>query len=354
MFMRENINGVNILRTYLYVPERPGRARNRVLFDTSFSVSALVGAIATSRIDVVIAISPPLQIGLTAWVIARLKRAKVYLQIKDLVPDAAIAAGMLRGDGRAARIGYGLERIVYGKMDRIGVICEGFRTNLIEKGISDAKIDLIPDYIDLSFMRPAQRVNGFRARHNLAPQDFVVAYSGSIALKQGLRVFVEAAAQMKSESWIRFLVIGDGPYLADLKNVADRLNVRNLTFLPLQPRDMLPSQLGAADALLITQRKAVNDCVFPGKLLYYMAAGRPVLAAVSRESETGTFIAKYRVGLVVEPENPEALVWGIRTLRTQPELRNEMGNAGRTIAEQMFDRRIVLTKFEKILRVMGA
>jgi colanic acid biosynthesis glycosyl transferase WcaI len=349
MYMREKINGVDILRTCLYVPERPGRARNRVLFDSSFALSAMIGGLVSGPIDIVIAISPPLQIGLTAWALARVKRAKAYLQIKDLVPDAAIAAGMLAASGRAARMGYALERAVYSRMDRIGVICEGFRANLAAKGVPLEKIDLVPDYIDLTFMRPAERVNGFRARHNLAPDDFVVTYSGSIALKQGLRVFVETAAGMANENGLRFLLIGDGPYLADLQNAAQSMGARYLTFLPLQPREGLPAQLGAADALVITQRKAVSDCVFPGKLLYYMAAGRPILAAVSEKSETGSFIDRHRVGLVVAPEDPQALAAGIRTLRGQPRLAREMGAAGNAMVQRMFDRKVVLKNFERIL-----
>ena len=181
-----------------------------------------------------------------------------------------------------------------------------------------------------------------------------MTYSGSIALKQGLRVFVETAAEMTNDKGVRFLLIGDGPYLADLQNAAQTLGVRNLTFLPLQPREMLPAQLGAADALVITQRKAVNDCVFPGKLLYYMAAGRPILAAVSQQSETGSFIGRHRVGLVVDPENPQALASGIRTMRAQPDLSGAMGTAGRAMAEQMFDRHVVLKKFERILTELAA
>jgi len=352
--MRERINGVDVLRTYLYVPEHPGRARNRVLFDSSFALSSMIGGLISGPIDVVVAISPPLQLGLTAWALARIKRAKVFLQIQDLVPDAAIAAGMLTAGSRTARLGYGLERAVCHRVDRVGVICEGFRTNLLDKGVPESKIDLVPNYIDLGFMRPTERVNGFRASHNLSPDDFVVTYSGSVALKQGLRVFVEAAARMTGESDIKFMLIGDGPYLADLENAAQTAAARNLSFLPLQPREALPSQLGAADVLVITQRRAVSDCVFPGKLLYYMAAGRPILAAVSESSETGSFINRHRVGLVVAPEDPEALAAGVRTLRDKPELARAMGEAGRAIAEQMFDRNVVLKGFTKTLIKLAA
>jgi colanic acid biosynthesis glycosyl transferase WcaI len=353
-YMRERINGVDILRTYLYVPERPGRARNRVLFDSSFALSSMIGGLVSGPIDIVVAVSPPLQLGLTAWALARIKRARVFLQFQDLVPDAAIAAGMLNAGSRAVRLGYALERAVCRRVDRVGVICEGFRTNLVNKGVPAGKIDLIPDYIDLGFMRPAERVNGFRARNNLAPDDFVVTYSGSIALKQGLRVLVEAAARMANDGGVKFMLIGDGPYLADLQNAAQTMAARNLSFLPLQPRDTLPSQLGAADALVITQRKAVKDCVFPGKLLYYMAAGRPILAAVSENSETGSFINRHRVGLVVAPEDPEALALGVRTLHDRPELACAMGQAGRAITERMFDRNLVLKNFARILTELAA
>jgi colanic acid biosynthesis glycosyl transferase WcaI len=348
-YMRERINGVDVLRTYLYVPKRPGRARSRVMFDSSFALSALIGGLVSGPIDVIVAISPPLQLGLIAWALARMKRANVFLQIQDLVPDAAVAAGLLTATSRAARVGFALERMVCRRVDRIGVICEGFRTNLIDKGVAPDKIEVVRNYIDLGFMQPGERVNGFRAKHNLAPGDFVVTYSGSIALKQGLRVLVDVAARMAGDGGVKFMLIGDGPYLADLQNAAHTMAARNLAFLPLQPREAVPAQLGAADALVITQRKAVSDCVFPGKLIYYMAAGRPIVAAVSEDSETGVFINRHGVGLVVAPEDPEALAAGIRQLRDQPELARAMGAAGRAVAESMFDRNVVLDNFTSIL-----
>lgn len=348
-FMREMINGIPVIRTYLWVPDNPGRAINRVGFDMSFAISSMLGGLLSGPVDVIVAISPPLQVGLAALALARLKKAKVLLQIKDLVPDAAIAAGMLAPASRAARIGFALERFVCRHVDRVGVICEGFRTNLTAKGVRTDKVELLPDYVDLEFMRPVERRNSFRHEHGIGDDEFVIAYSGSIALKQGLQVFVEAAARMTCEPRVRCLLIGNGPYLSDLQDSADKLGARNLTFLPLQPREQLPMQLGAADALLITQRKAVNDCVFPGKLLYYMAAGRPILAAVSEQSETGRFIRQHRVGIVTPPEEPEALVEGMSSLRADPGGAAEMGRNGREIAEQMFDRKRVLDRFEKVL-----
>jgi colanic acid biosynthesis glycosyl transferase WcaI len=117
----------------------------------------------------------------------------------------------------------------------------------------------------------------------------------------------------------------------------------------MQPRESLPEQLAAADALIVTQRKAVRDVVFPGKLLYYMASGRPILAAVSEDSETGRFIREMNVGVVVPPEEPARLAEAIRWMREHREEARALGRNGRRVAEQQFDRTVVLERFEAYL-----
>ena len=351
-FMREIINGVPALRTYLYVPQRPRKALNRILYDMSFTVSALLGALTTGPCDALVVVSPPLQLGVTGWVLSLLKRAPVFFHIQDLIPDAAVATGMLSENSWAVKVARVLERFVYGRAHRIGVICDGYVRNLLAKGVPLDKIMLLPDYIDLEFMHPAERENEFRREQGLRVQDFVVMYSGSVALKQGLDTFVKAAAALGDHSDIVFLLIGEGPYLFELKEQAEQLRIPNLRFLPLQPRTALPRQLAAADALVITQRKAITDMVFPGKLLCYMAAGRPVVAAVSIDSETGRFIHENKVGLVVPPEDPAALAQAVLELRQIGG--KHLGENGRRVVETRFNRQVVLRKFAEQIEALAA
>ncbi len=172
-------------------------------------------------------------------------------------------------------------------------------------------------------------------------------YSGSIALKQGLEILLEAAAMVQDQPEIQFVIIGEGPPLASLKSHAVRMNIENVRFLPFQPRGNLPEQLGAADALVITQKHAVTDIVFPGKLLYYMAAARPIIAAVSAESETGRFVATHHIGIITPPDDAAALAKSIRTLAIQNPI--SMGQWGRVIVERMFDEKVVLPAFAEVL-----
>jgi colanic acid biosynthesis glycosyl transferase WcaI len=348
-FMRETINGVPVCRTYLFVPAKAGRALNRILFDTSFALSALFGGLAAGRCDVIVAISPPLQIGITAWCLGLFKRAPVLLHIQDLVPDAAVAVGSLAEKSLAVRIAHVMERFIYARVRGIGVICDAFLRNLVKKGVAPEKVRLLPNYIDAAFMRPCERNNGFRRRHSIAGGEFLVMHSGSVARKQGLQTFVEAAAMIAPGEGVTFYLVGEGLYLEALRARAEELGAASLHFLPLQPRDTLPAQLSAADALVITQKRAVTDVVFPGKLLYYMAVGRPIVAAVSPESETGRFVSGRGVGLIVPPEDPQALAQAVRYLRQNPDKAESLGRNGRKTVEEQFDRRIVLKQFVRSL-----
>lgn len=343
--MHETINRIPVLRTWLYVPKKPSRAIKRILFDTSFALSSLVAGLLSPRADAIVVVSPPLQLGITGWLLGLRHRAPVLLHLQDLVPDAAISVGMLNPASRAARFARALERFIYGRVQRIGVICEGFRRNLEAKQVSSRHIAILRNYIDLSFIRPGERVNGFRHRFGLTARDFVVMYSGSIAMKQGLETFVDAAARLNDRADVRCCLIGEGPYSPELRARAKALDLRNFTFLPLQPRETLTQQFAGADVLVITQKGGVTDVVFPGKLLYYMAAGRPILAAVSADSETGRFISEMRIGMVVPPEDPEALARAICYLQDNPRHAAELGENGRRVVETHFDRSIILEQF---------
>ncbi|MGQ0568862.1 MAG: glycosyltransferase, partial [Armatimonadota bacterium] len=195
--MREVINGVPVLRTYLYVPRRPKKALNRVLFDMSFSISSLLGGLVTGKCDMIVVVSPPLQLGIGGVLLGRLKGSRVFFHIQDLMPDAAIATGMLAANSVPARIARALERYIYRHVDGIGVISDGFARHVVAGGAPPEKVKVLPNYVDVEFMRPAAHANAFRHRQGIAPDCFLVMYSGSVALKQGLHTLVEAAGEFR-------------------------------------------------------------------------------------------------------------------------------------------------------------
>ena len=353
--MREVINGIHVFRTYLYIPKDPRKALSRILFDCVFAISALAGILTGHRPGLVVVISPPLQLAITGRVMAALGRARLYLHIQDLVPDAAAAVGALRQGSFAWRLGRALETWAYRGATGVGVICEGMRRNLLAKGVPPDKVVTLPNYIDPLFIEQARGTSkGFRERFGISPKAFLVMYSGSVSGKQGLQTYVEAAAAFETDETVACCLVGEGANLGELQTIAEKLSMRRFIFLPLQPRDSLADQLSAADVLVLTQRKQVTDIVFPGKLLYYMAAGTAILAAVNPESETGRFVREHQVGMVVPPEDPTALREAIRWMSEHPEQTLEFGRNGRHLVETQFDRSRVLDRFSTYLEQLCA
>ena len=354
IFMHEVINGVPVFRTYLYVPRNPRKSVSRILFDCVFAVSALTGIFVGLRPDLIIVVSPPLQLAITGRLLASLNRARLFLHIKDLVPDAAVATGALRPGSLGWKLGRALETWAYRRATGIGVICDGMRQNLLAKGVPANKVQTFPDYIDPTFIQPIHpQNNGFRTKAGISSDAFLVMYSGSVSGKQGLQTYIHAAATFETDHNVVCCLIGEGANLSELKALAAELSMERFIFLPLQPRESLAAQLSAADVLVITQRALVTDIVFPGKLLYYMAAGTAILAAVNQESETGRFITQRNVGMVVPPEDPAALAEAVRWMRAHPEERREFGRNGRHVIETQFDRSRVLERFGSHLEQVG-
>jgi colanic acid biosynthesis glycosyl transferase WcaI len=350
---QETINGVNVLRVYLHIPRNPRSTIGRVLFDLSFCISSMFGALTRGPTDLVFAVSPPLQTGITAWIVSVIRRAPLFFHIQDLVPDAAVATGMLGERSLATRLARRLERFVYRRAEGIGVISEEFRINLEKQGVPSSKIRLLPNCVSLRAMPYLPRDTSFRSAHGIADTDFLVMYSGTIALKQGLDVLVHAAARARKCPRLKFMIIGEGASLNDLQQAAAALNVANLVFLPMQPRDQLARQLSAADVLVVTQRRAVKDMVFPGKLLFYMAAGRPIVAAVDEESATGRFVLGQKVGYVSPPEDPNALAELLQRVSETNEEAASIGAHARRTVEAQFDCRQVLPSFEACLSAIA-
>jgi len=354
LFMREVINGVPVFRTYLFVPKNPRKAVSRILFDSAFAISALTGIFVRLRPDLIIVVSPPLQLAITGRLWAALSRARLFLHIQDIVPGAAVATGALREGSIAWKLGRALEMWAYRGATGIGVICEGMRQNLLAKGVPGTKVKTFPNYIDPTFIQPIPREdNDFRAKHGISADAFLVMYSGSVSGKQGLETYIEAAVAFETDQKVVCCLAGEGANLNDLKTLAAARSMKRFIFLPIQQRETLAALFSAADVLVITQRKLVTDILFPGKLLYYMAAGTAILAAVNQESETGRFIREHQVGMVVPPEDASALAATLTWMREHPEQRREFGRNGRRVIETQFDRSLVLERFSSHLEQVG-
>jgi colanic acid biosynthesis glycosyl transferase WcaI len=320
----------------------------RILYDTSVGLFGTLRGLAIGQVDLILAVSPPLQAGLAGCFLAWLKGAPLLLDLHDLVPDLAIAVGMLRNP-LAIKMARLLEKFIYGRSDRILVISEGFVPNLTGKSVAESKISFLPLWVDSELISPGNRNGPFRKTHNIGEAQTVVLYTGNMGAKQGLENVLEAADRLRTYQDVLFLFVGNGTEKKRLQEYAHNKALSNVLFLPLlppQPRELLPEMLAAADVLVLNQSASIVDMVIPSKLFTYMAAGRPIVAAVNQSSQAAACIRKAGSGIAVGAENPAALAEAILQLKEDKELAECLGRQGRLFVEEHSARDRIFNKYE--------
>jgi colanic acid biosynthesis glycosyl transferase WcaI len=330
-----------------YIPQRP-RPFKRVLYYTSFAAGAFLPACVSGRPDLVLCVTPPLELALSAYALQLIRGVPFVLWIKDLVPDVAIQLGMLK-NSLAIALARTLERFAYKRAAKLLVLSDGFADNIVRKGISPGKVQVVSDWVNTEFIKPEYSGIEFREQNGIAATAFVVLHAGNIGDKQKLELLIPAAKGLEQYKDIQFVIVGDGARKAAVVAETVRLGAGNVKFLPLQPGELLPQMLASADVLALHQHAGVTDSVIPSKLLTYMASGRPIVATSAEGSDTHRLMSQAKCGLAVEPENPEAFAGAIFHLYQDRNLRELCGASGRSFAVRNFSREAVLSRLESLL-----
>jgi colanic acid biosynthesis glycosyl transferase WcaI len=346
LYATEERNGVTIQRSYVWVKPRPS-LMDRVFLDGSFVLTSFLQALKGGRPDVILLTVPPLPVAVPAAILGWLYNCPVVLNVQDILPEAAIHVGLIR-NRPLIKILEGLEKFAYRTAHTISVIAEGFVDNLVGKGVPEDKITCIPNWVDVNFIRPLPRSkNAFRVAHQLEDK-FVVLYAGNIALTQGLETVIEAAARLRHIPQICFVIVGESKAVEKLKQYCQNCGADNVRLLPFEPRERLPEMLAAADVGLIVQKQNVVSFNMPSKTQVLLASGRAIVAAVPHTGSAAKAVQKSRGGVVIPPENPEAMADQIVQLYQNPEWVEQLGRQGRQYAVERYSFEQALNQYEAL------
>jgi colanic acid biosynthesis glycosyl transferase WcaI len=345
LFQTEHINDVSVRRTWHFVPKRPSGLLQRLTHDLTFTLSVFLSGLFSSGFNVVCCVCPPPTVALAAYMLSKVHRKPYVIILTDLASDAAMATGILK-DGLAVRMARAIEGFGYRQADRVVCICDGFVEKLTERGIAPDRLKLIPLWGDTENVYPITGATKFRQANGISDQQFLVMHTGNMGKKQDLMNVVRAAELSKDLNDIVWLLIGQGEELAALEEAIRQRQLRNIRLLPLQPADALAEMYSAASVLLLNQKAAVVESVIPSKLLTYMAAGRPILAAVSDKSETARYVERAKCGRIIHSEDPMALVEAALSLRADGALREKLGSNGRAYVLEHFTKDKILREYE--------
>jgi colanic acid biosynthesis glycosyl transferase WcaI len=245
--------------------------------------------------------SPPLTIGLTAYLLGKLKGVPYCYNVQDIWPEAAVRLGMLRGE-HTIRFWERVEKFIYRHSRRIFAISDEFSENLEGKGVPATQIEVIPNFVDTTFIRPLPRRNAFAAKHGLNDK-FVVLYAGNVGLSQGLEVVLDAAELLHGQSDVLFQIVGAGSSKAELMAEAARRNLSNVCFLPLQEEADVPELYASCDVALIPLRRGLAQNSVPCKTYSIMSSARPYIASVDEGSNVWKLTERVDCGVCIPPED---------------------------------------------------
>ncbi|NEQ46506.1 MAG: glycosyltransferase family 4 protein [Leptolyngbya sp. SIOISBB] len=347
-FTTEEKNGVTIQRCYVWIRPNPGLF-TRLLLEGSFVGLSFIKALQGWRPDVILNTSPSLPVALPVALLKLIYRCPTVLNLQDILPEAAVQTGLITHP-LAIRAFEILEKFAYRSATQISVIAEGFRQNLLGKGIRDDKMKIISNWVDVNFIRPLPKYkNAFRQANGLN-EKFVVLYSGNIARTQGIQTVIRAAARLQHIKDLIFVISGEESQLSDLDELRQELGVQNVLLRPFAPRAELPEMLAAADVGLIMQKRNVVGFNMPSKTQVLLASGRPILAAVPDHGTAAQAIRASGGGLVVEPENPNELAKAIQDLYENPEFAEKLGRQGRHHAMNEYSFEQALNRYETLFK----
>ncbi|HEY3406226.1 MAG TPA: glycosyltransferase family 4 protein [Ohtaekwangia sp.] len=297
------------------------------------------------KFDVIIATSPPLFIGIIAWITSRLKRVPYVFEVRDLWPESAVDTGVLTNKF-IIRFAYGFEKFIYRGATLINVLTPAFREKLIlNKNIDPEKIIFIPNACD--FTLSDHLLNDFDAKAFRQARGwnnhFVITYVGAHGVANHLVQLLDVAERMRKSN-VHVVLIGDGMQKPVLKSEAEKRELTNVEFVDSMPkRDVMKYILASDAGTSVLKRVDTFKTVYSNKTFDYMACQKPILMLIDGVSRK--LVEDARCGLYAEPENIDDIVTKIEILSGDLSLCQAMGERGYVYARENFDRQELARKY---------
>ncbi|MBT3305478.1 MAG: glycosyltransferase family 4 protein [Alphaproteobacteria bacterium] len=312
----EDMSGIRVVRVKTFIAPNLGVIR-RTLDFLSFMVTGVGAGLFEDKPDVIAATSPQFFAAVAGWLLGAMRRVPFVFELGDLWPASIAAVGAVQ-PGRVLQMVEKLELHLYARAEAVVALTGAFKENLVDRGVNKNKIAVIPNGVDLWRYGPRDRGAELARQWNLQDR-FVIGYVGTHGMAHGLGNVLDAAEKLIERDDIRFLLAGAGAERDDLVKEAERRNLRNVVFMPPQPKDAMPGVWSLCDAALVHLK---NDPVFagviPSKMFEAMAMGLPVLIAAPA-GEASRILLDDNAGVHVPAQDPNALAEAVEKLADDAE-----------------------------------
>jgi len=287
--------------------------------------------------DVILVTSPPLFVGMTAYVLSRLRRTPFVFEVRDLWPESAIDTGVLKNKG-VIQMAYWFEKFIYQRARFVNVLTPAFREKLIDKGIPAGKIKFIPNAADFTLSEKLRNFDGEAFKKELGLEGrFVITYVGAHGVANHLIQLLDAAGHLRDTN-ITFQLIGSGMQKEMLLEETGKRGLKEHVIFrdPVAKEEVFKYIIASDMGASVLKKVDTFKTIYSNKTFDYMSCRRPVLLAIDGVSRE--LVEEAKCGVYVEPENAVDIATKLKAIYTQPAKLKEMGNNGFLYARKHFDR----------------
>ncbi len=329
-YRRELLSGVVVHRLWLY--PAMGSGIGRMLNYASFAVTSLFGLMRAKKPDFIFVESPPLLLALSGYVAGRLRGVPFILNVADLWPDAIVEGRFLQ-DGLLVRCMEAIEKWSYRNAAYVNAVTEGIRDRLVQqKAVPREKVLFLPNGVDATRYQPRSADLVLKRDLGLTGKK-VVLWAGTLGYAHGLDHVLRAAKLLNDCAEVHFLFVGDGSARSTLQNLAQELQLSNITFRdPVPPEQLSPYFSIAECGLASLLDLPIHNGARPSKIFPVLASGKPLIFA--GKGETAELIRQARAGIVVPPGDSKALADAVLQIVEDPEAARLQGMRGREFVEE--------------------
>lgn len=313
----EHMDGIRVVRVKTFMAANAGRLL-RILDFLSYMLSALLFGLFERKPDVLVGTSPQFFTAIASWALSVIHNVPFVFELSDLWPDSVVAVGAMKRN-LLVRLAEKMELFLYRQAAAIVALTQAFKDNLVRRGVPPRKVHVVLNGVDLARFQPSPKDRRLAQEIGIAPDEFVISYIGTHGMAHGLRNVLDAA-DLLGDTRIRFLFVGPGAEREKLIGEAQTRKLRNVTFVPAQPKNRMAAFWSLSDVALVHLKNTpVFETVIPSKIFEAMGMGLPVLLATPG-GEARTIIENEGAGVWVAPGDPEALAKACRLLAGSPEL----------------------------------
>lgn len=335
ILVKEKIDNIDIIRTFTYAAASKGLIKRSIAYFTFMISSVIQGISSLKNMDYIIATSPPFSIGISGWILSKLKRIPLIFEVRDMWPDSLIQLEQLKNKYLIRLLEFS-EKKIYSSSKYIVSVTDSYCSLIEQKGVDRSKIKVIKNGVDTNFFKPIQKSENLLLLHNLSEKK-IVSYFGNFGLSQPIGLIIELAKLFKSNNKIHFLLIGDGERREQILNKIEEYKLNNVSILKTVNKNDLLRYYSISDLMMVPLKNIpLFKTVIPSKIFEIMAVGKPIVFNV--DGEARKIVEEANAGVYVDFYDVKTTGDKIVTLLNDKDRLEKYSKNGRAFVIKYFNR----------------